>query len=440
MLSAATLILICQALAGPGQETVGNLERYFPFRLGDSWTYDWQIAERGSPPRKRAHTRVFDGTEFIGAGLAYRLVSDDGSYHLYMIDKGVVTLHTSAEGGRLFYYDPPVVLVAPDSRVGEPRTIEHRETGRKWKTTLQGFEDVSVPLGRFEKCLKIRLEMESAEYLSDSLQYFAPGVGLVAYRYQLRKAGNDQPEIRIEAELRLARLSGRQISRAADLAPSPADGESGAVSRDDASAREALRRAIDKRYTWDARFPGFRGDFEYRQAGKPPIAGSFTVGADLSVKIQAPDEAARAALRNEVSSFISHRKDAPFDLTYGGASFRRGGTGPDGEMEILSQGDASGAKHTVRGDELLAIERSVGRLRYLARYLKTLKTEDGRLISVEYELTFYSNEDQSEVSSEHIVDCYAKVGSYWLPTGRKNVKRARGLTTSFELRLINVRP
>ncbi len=438
MLSSASLILVWQALAGPGQETVGNLERYFPFRLGDSWTYDWQIAERGGAPRKRAHTRVFDGTEFIGAGLAYRLVSDDGSYHLYMIDKGVVTLHTSAEGGRLFYYDPPVVLVAPDSRVGEPRTVEHRETGRKWKTTLLGFEDVDVPLGRFEKCLKIRLEMESAEYLSDSLQYFAPAVGLVAYRYELRKAGSDRPEIQIEAQLRLARLSGKPISRAADLAQLPADGESEAVRRDDASAREALRRAIDQRYTWDAAFPGFRGDLEYLEAGKPPITGSFVVGKDLSVKIEAPGEAERAALRNEVSSFISHRKDAPFDLTYGGATFRKGSSGPGGELTILSQGDPTGAKHTLRGDELLAIERSVGRLRYLARYLKTLKTEDGRLISVEYELTFYSNEDQSEVSSEHIVDSYAKVGKYWIPTGRKNVKRVRGETTSFELRLTNL--
>jgi hypothetical protein len=438
-LAGLALVSLVAPLALEAGETVPHLERYFPFRLGDSWTYDRQIAVRGGPPRKQAHTRVFDGTEFIGAGLAYRLVSDDGSYHLYMAEEGVVTLHTSAEAGRLFYYDPPVVLAAPDLPIGEPRIVEHPDTQRKWKTTLLGFEDVSVPLGRFEKCLKILLEMESPEYLSEAVHFYAPGVGLVAYSYRLLDASDRRPEIQIEAELRLARLSGKQVSEAADLAHLPPEPGGDGLARDDATARDALRRAIDQRYTWDAAFPGFRGDFEYLEEGKPPVAGSFVVGADLSVKIEAPSEAVQAALRNEISSFVSHRKDAPFDLTYAGTTFRKGASGPNGEMEIISQGDPTGAKHRIRGDELLAIERSVGRLRYQANNLKTIRTEDGRSIIVEYELVFLSNEDQSVVSRELFVDSYAKQANYWLPTGRKHVKRAGGKTSSFELRLTRPR-
>jgi hypothetical protein len=108
-------------------------------------------------------------------------------------------------------------------------------------------------------------------------------------------------------------------------------------------------------------------------------------------------------------------------------------------MEIISQGDPTGAKHRIRGDELLAIERSVGRLRYQANNLKTIRTEDGRSIIVEYELVFLSNEDQSVVSRELFVDSYAKQANYWLPTGRKHVKRAGGKTSSFELRLTRPR-
>lgn len=411
-------------------------DRYFPFRLGDSWTYDWRVDGPKGSPRTLSRTRAFEGTEFVGGGVAFKLVSDDGSYHVYTLRGGTLRIHSSSEEGRVLYYDPPLVLFAPDMRPGEPRLTDNPDTHRKWKTTLVGYEDVTVPLGTFKDCLKIRLEMEAPEHVSDSYHYFAPGVGLVAYRYDLMTPDRRTHELEVDARLRLARLSGIRIASMADVQKLARAGTLSLGGRDDPSARAALRRASDNRYTWDEKFPGFRGRFELKEEGTPPVEGRFEVDRELNVKVQAPTEAARAKVRSEISSFCNHRKHNPFDLVYAGASFKKGASLPDGGVEILAEGDTMGTTYVVRNEEILSVGRSAGRLRYVADNRQQLRTEDGRYITVVYDLTYYSNEDQSAVSREEMEDSYAKVGPYWLPTGRRATRSERGkVTSSFELRL-----
>lgn len=447
-----TLSVLCAAGAGvsygqgaaaPPARTgaVPDVERYFPFRLGDSWTYDWRTQGRKQELRKSVRTRVFDGTEFINAEVAYRLVSDDGSYHLYTVANGTLAIHSSSEEGRLLFYDPPIVLVAPDLKTGERRVVEHADLRRKWTTTLVGFEDVTVPLGTFKQCVKIRLEMESPEYVSDSYHYFAPDVGLVAYRYRLENVASKATEIQIEAELRLARLGGVQVSLMTDLAKLRQGSSTAPPGQDDRAARDQLRRAIDGRYTWDEKFTGFRGDFQYVEDGKSPVDGNFAVDRDLTVSISATNESIRSILRNEISSFVSYRKFNPFDLAYGGTSFRRVSAGTNNtDVQIVAEGDPMGTTYMLRNGEIVSLGRSVGRLRYVAHELQKLKTDDGRTITAEYEVVFLSNEDQTQVSSEHTYDTYAKIGDYWLPTGRKSIRTARGQkTTTIELRLTNLK-
>ena len=45
-------------------------------------------------------TRTFDGTSFLDDRVGYKLVSDDGAYHLYTYDDGVLSIHSSSEAGR----------------------------------------------------------------------------------------------------------------------------------------------------------------------------------------------------------------------------------------------------------------------------------------------------------------------------------------------------
>jgi len=53
----------------------------------------------------------------------------------------------------------------------------------------------------------IRVDMEGPDFTSSATHYFAPKVGLVAYRYALRDASSGKPLLDIEANLRLARLA-----------------------------------------------------------------------------------------------------------------------------------------------------------------------------------------------------------------------------------------
>ena len=108
-------------------------------------------------------------------------------------------------------------------------------------------------------------------------------------------------------------------------------------------------------------------------------------------------------------------------------------------MEILAEGDTMGTSYIVRKGEILRVARTAGRVRFAADNLSQLRTEDGRYITVEYQLTYFSNEDQSEISKEELVDAYSKVGVYWLPVGRKSVRTEHGAkTAAFELRLTSL--
>ncbi len=419
--------------------TPGPYDRYLPFRLGDSWTYDWHTEGRREPTHTVARTRVFEGTEFIGGSFGYKLVGDDGSYYVYTLRNGVLSLHASSEAGRILYYEPPIPLATPTLQPGQPLVTVNPDTQRKWKTTLLGTEDVTVPLGTFKGCLKIRLEMESPEFVSDSYHYFAPNVGLVAYQYTLLSADRKTTEAKVDARLKLARLAGIPISKMEDVARLEGAGTVRLAGADDPNARAILKRAIESRYTWDEKFPGFRGDFEYVEEGKLPVRGSFSVDKDLNVKVTAPTEAAKVQLASQISSFLSHRRYHPFDIDYAGASFRKGTTGPGGETEILAEGDTMGTSYIVRKGEILRVARSAGRVRFVADNLSQLRIEDGRYIAVEYELTYFSNEDQRQISKDTLVDAYSKVGSYWLPVGRKSVRTERGQkAAAFDLRLTNL--
>ncbi len=425
-----TLLLAGAASAAP-------TDRHFPFRLGDSWTYDWRT--EGHVPRTASRTRIFDGVEFVGGGPAFKLVSDDGTYHVYSLREGTLSLTSSAQDGRVLYYDPPVPLFAPDLRPGEPRTTVNPDTGRRFRTTLLPPEDVPTPLGLFAGCLKVRLEMESTDYRSDSYHYFAPYVGLVAYRYELRVPGRESPEVRIDARLRLARLAGIPVASLADVDQLARTETLSLGGRDDASARDILRRASGRRYTWDDKFPGFHGSFEFREGEKPPVRGRFAVDRGFRVTVEAPTEAARAAVRSQISSFVTFRRFRPFDAEYAGARFRKGARTPEGDVEILAEGDGMASTYLVHDREIRRVSRSVGRLRYEVVNRSHVRTEDGRTIAVAYDLDYYSNEDQSLVSAEQIVDSYARVGAYWLPTGRTVTRREGGQERAvLELRLADL--
>lgn len=408
-----------------GEALVGGRDAwdaYFPFRLGDSWTYEWQTTGPMASTGSAVRTRTFDGTSFVGDKVGYKLVSDDGAFHLYTFDDGVLAIHSSSEAGRLVYYDPPVILASPDMVVGQPLRVDHEREGRVWQATLTGLEDVDTPFGRLARCLTITLDMRGPDFTSRATHRFAPRLGLVAYDYELRDAADGRLRLHVQARLKLARLAGTHLTGPADLAALPRR----TPDRADRSARELLRNALMKRYTWDAGFPGFRGAWELIETGSTPVSGRFEVRPDLTVHVEAPNDDARAVMRNEISSFITQRKPVAFDETYGRMTFARSATRPDGSIVIVAVGDPLATTYTIRGGEVVEISRSMGRLSYTARELRTIATGDGRTITAEYDVIYTSNEDQSQIAVERTIDTYEHRNGWWLPTGRRTERTEAG--------------
>jgi len=416
----------------------GPWDEYFPFRLGDSWTYAWHSAGPLAPAGSPVRTRMFDGTSFLGQSVGYKLVSDDGAYHLYTFEQGTLAIHSSSEAGRLYYYDPPVVLAWPDMRVGAPRTVTQADSGRRWTTTLLGVEEVEVPLGRFSRALVIRLDMQGPDYTSSAIHRFAPHVGLVSYRYELREAGAGTVLLDVRGDLTLARLAGVAVRGPADLARVPA--AAATVVGEDRDLRHALKRALERRYTWDATFPGLAGEATLVLPGRAPVRGRFIVAPDLGVTVDAEDAAARAALVNEISSLVALRKEVPFDLAYAETSFRNAGMRPDGGVMVTSTGDALATSYVLLDGQVVEVSRSLGRVSYLARDRATTVTEHGRDLTTEYDVVYRSNETGADLAVERTRDEYVKLGGYWVPAGRHVERSAPGEAASVrELRLDKLR-
>jgi hypothetical protein len=430
LLAPGLCLLIAPAMPAAQVRTAADLvgprnwDSYFPFRLGDSWTYDWKTAGTLAPGGTAVRTRVFDGTSFIGDNVGYKLVADDGAYHLYTYEKGILAIHSSSDARRLLYYEPPVIVAAPDFTAGESRTIAQADGTRQFTTTFAGIQDLTVPLGTFTRVLVMRLSMKGSDYSSEAVHYFAPRVGLIAYQYEVKDAAGEVL-MTVDARLRLARLAGADVRTRADLDRLAA--ESSAVpAAEDRGVREMLKAALAKRYTWPDPFPGFTGAVSIAESGKPAVRGTFEVAPDLSVKVEAADDGARALLRNEISSFITQRKPGEFDVTYAETTFVRRAARPDGAIVIEAAGDPLATIYTIKDGEIVEVSRSVGRLRYIARDRGRLCTDDGRSIATNYDVVYVSNEDGRELSTERTADTYGRVGPVFLPTGRRVERLAPG--------------
>jgi hypothetical protein len=405
---------------------------YFPFRLGDSWTYEWTVSGTLAPAGTSVRTRVFDGTSFVGDTVGYKLVGDDGTYHLYTFRRGVLSIHSSYEAGKLLYYDPAVVLASPDMVVGVAKTVTHTDTQRTWSATVVGLTTVTTPVGTFDDALEIRLEMRADDYTSTATHVFAPRVGLVAYRYALRDASRQQALLDVDAKLKFARLANVTVRTLGDVGrlDARAGGAEGDAPRGDRGVRDQVKRALANRYTWDLGFPGLRGDVTITEPGKPAVTGRFEIAPDLSVTVDADSDVARAALRNELSSFVTQRKPAAADDPSNELAFKKRETRPDGTVTVVADGDPLATTYVLRGDRIVEMGRTMGRLGYTARERESLPTADGRSIAVTYDVVFTSTEDGKELSVDQMRDAYVRLGAWWVPSARSVSRTVAGATAA----------
>jgi hypothetical protein len=431
--------------AGQGEIDVAA---YFPIRQGDAWTYEYSLRIGDGPLRQVKRTRAFEGRELINTGQADKLASETGDYALFSLNEQGLHLHGAAEyeRGARFLFDPPVVILTRQMKVGQPIVMtqpeEDGQQTRQFTTVLEGVAAIDTPMGKFNECLKVRWEMDGSLATQKTTYYFAKGVGIVAYQVEARNKKRGGVELLVDARLKLAQLHGRNFSSAAELKPLASPATTPAALTDNPKARAIFRQASENRYGWDKKFPGFEAEFRLVRDGGAPVNGTLRVDRQLAVTVTCPDPTARAIAHAEVSQFVTHRHLRPFDEVYGPGKATFGFSASDaaeGEEILLNDEEAMGSSYLIRDREIVRVSRSYGRVRFVTNHVKSVKTDDGRYLASEYEITYFSNETGAVVSQTKFHDRYDKTGAYWLPVGRTKVESARGKTATLELSLSNLR-
>lgn len=432
-----------------GARTI-KIAEYFPFHQGDSWTYDWAYRFANGQTRTTERKRWFEGTKFTNAGAAFKLVANTGEddYQFYVLDRGGLRIVESGEKGTRaqgvkFYYDPALLIARDDSVLGRAYRWSQPDAESKtliqYATTLDGFEPVETPMGRYENCLRARVEWETASARVKNIYFYARGVGLVAYDYEVI-GKKDDAVMMLTGRVKEATINGSTV-KTADEAKKLWDKMASelASAEDNPQARALFKEASLNRYVWDADlgFRGFTADVVMKVDGGAPVPFQVKCSPTLEIEIDAPDAATKAIIHEEMSQFVTHRQPRkPFDAWYGPdkAKFKLGKETPEGR-EIFIEGDSMGSNYIIGDKQVRQLSRNIGRLEFTIFNQKHLPVEDGRYIATEYGVSYYPAGTKQEIGRELFTDTYVKQGAYWVPKSRVHTSTMRGKPARIELEI-----
>jgi hypothetical protein len=431
----------------PQHQGAIDIATYVPLDNGRTWTYQWTIRYEDGRQETTSRTKSFEGPEFLATGYAYRFMSDLGDYVLLSVDNGQLRMHGSVEPHRQirFTFDPPVVLYSPDMELERPYTIiQQAEDGsgtRTWTTVVDGLQKVTTPMGQFHDCVKIRLAMDSSQVKTRATYFYARGLGLVAYQYEAWAKNKDRAEVTIEAGLKLAQLAGHTLTSASQL--ENLKSLSSPTRLDDAEARKLFQQTYQGLYFWPAKFPGFQASFTLRHGEEKAdesagVPGIITVSPDLKMKVSGGEKQTRIQVETEMSQFITHLKDKPFENEFKDAviSFAERDPVQGAKIEV-SAGQTMGTSYRIKDGEIHQIGHSYGRVRFLVNHTEFMKTDSGRLIPRRFSIMYYSNETNQLIAQVDFQDEYTIFENLWLPRRRVKTETTKQGTTTLVIEFTN---
>ena len=171
-------------------DTTYTISEYFPLGQGNTWTYVEEDEE--------LTVRTVSGTEQINGVNAVKIIDEDGDYNLWTTGNGLTYYKGyEADGGpgcgwSQFVFNPPVNASDPVVSVGSTSasttTLFYTDCSGSsdsspvsYEITIEGVEDVTVPAGTFNDCLKIKfvLTMNGGADINEDTSWVANGLGTV---------------------------------------------------------------------------------------------------------------------------------------------------------------------------------------------------------------------------------------------------------------------
>lgn len=197
-----------------GGVTVYKTADYYPLGQGDTWTY----RETEEDGEIEYETKTVSGTETIDGVVATKVLEDSDEYELFTNSNGITfykSYDINEEDGvveeEVDILDPPLIYVPTEVSIGTKHTfnstIRHTENGFSAtgtisiETTVEGIENVTVPAGTFENCLKIKIKRNVASSdgshteSTESTIWLAKGVGIVKDTGQGTETNNGEVDV-----------------------------------------------------------------------------------------------------------------------------------------------------------------------------------------------------------------------------------------------------
>jgi hypothetical protein len=190
---------LCRAFDLPMPPQPYNITEYFPLTEGSSWVYETNDGMR---------TRTISGTQQAWGQTYARMVSDYGSVDLWRAAPEALYL------GGLDYGDSGTLTFDPAYQIanglGIGQIVNEQEStayagsspaGTAWfDYYFVDVEDVTVPAGTFENCMKLRIQFQlMAEQDQQCYIWVAKGVGIV--KMDSGDFGGEQWEVLVSANV-----------------------------------------------------------------------------------------------------------------------------------------------------------------------------------------------------------------------------------------------
>jgi hypothetical protein len=437
-------------IGGEADQTI-KVAEYFPFHQGDSWTYDWTYKMSNGQARTSERKRWFEGTKFTNAGAAFKLMQSTGEedYQFYTLDRSGLRITESGEKGTRaqgvkFYYEPGLLIARDDLVIGRTYRWTQAEADGKgllqFSTTPERFENVETPMGRYENCLRTRVEWDTPTARVKNIYFYARGVGMVAYDYEVVTKNNNAVLMTLTARLKAATINNNAVATAEDgkklydkmVAEL-------AAAADNPTARALFKEASLNRYVWDADlgFSGFTATVMMKIDGGAAIPIKVRCSPKLDIELEAPDANTKAIMHEEMSQFVTHREPRkPFEAWYGPdkAKFKLGKETPEGR-EVFVEGDSMGSSYIIGNKQVRQLSRNIGRMDFTISTNQFQPAEDSRYIATDYGVVYFMTGTKQEVGKDHFVDTYVKQGNYWVPKARVHTSTIKGKPAKIELEI-----
>lgn len=190
-----------------------------------------------------------------------------------------------------------------------------------------------------------------------------------------------------------------------------------------ADPAQIFQAAYNKRYTWDADFPGYWVEVSVRY-NQDIYHGLATVNPDGQVEVanmnslsDADNETVAELVKNQLQMEVIHRRSLPFEQLHGQNRFELEGQDPAGAWEIREIGDETDSHYKVQEQKITQVNRILGKVAVTVDTLGFERPPEGYL-AAHFQTTFRDAQTGAVLGVEDVADSHTKVGKYYLLTNR----------------------